>query len=489
MKRRSTPPVASTLLEAMRAIGYSFETAVADLVDNSITAHAGMVELSFSPFDEPFISVRDDGHGMTPGELFEAMRHGSKSPLAVRAVRDLGRFGLGLKTASLSQCRRLTVVSKQAEVICGAEWNLDEVIAADGDWALLELENDDVMTVPGVDRLMATSRGTLVVWRCLDRALAGESDSVKALQDHVDRTRAHLALVFHRYMEGPSPALTIFINGMKVVPVDPFLRSRKGRQSLPPELLVIDDQRVLVEAHILPHVSKLTPQEIAEAGGEEGLRRNQGFYVYRNRRLIVWGTWFRLVKQEEMTKLARVIVDIPNSLDHLWSLDIKKSAAHPPEQVRQGLRRIVDRIAERSRRVYTFRGNASRTSDVVRGWQRLELRNGRFRYKLNREHDLFNALRQVVPEAELPLLERFIQMVEESFPYESVYTDMAAEKVPALADHEEEVEERLRDTAMRLLQAFAGIPGARQATLERLHLLEPFCRHAEVTRKLQEELA
>lgn len=487
MKGLFTPPVASTLLEAMRAIGYSFESAVADLVDNSIAAECSVVDMTFSPFDEPFVALTDDGRGMARAELIEAMRHGSRSPLVTRDVRDLGRFGLGLKTASLSQCRRLTVVSKQGDDICGAEWDLDEV-ARTGDWSLLELEPADIPAVPAIESLLSRKRGTLVVWRSLDRALAGESDHVRALQNHVDRTRGHLALVFHRFAEGQTPHLRLTINGMAVAPLDPFLRSRKGRQTLPTETVIVDGQRVVVEAHILPHLSKLTQAEIAQAGGEEGLRRNQGFYVYRNLRLIAWGTWFRLAKQEEMTKLARVIVDIPNTLDHLWSLDIKKSSAHPPEKVRQALRQIVDRIADRSRRVYSYRGTTSLEKGIVPGWNRVELRAGRFQYTVNRDHDLFGALRLAVPESSAALLERFAQMVEESFPYDAVYADMASEKQPAVDDSYEQIEDRLKDMAARLLDALKDLPDARNATLERLPTLEPFCRHPELARKIKESL-
>lgn len=487
MKCIPTPPVASTLLESMRAIGYSFEAAAADLIDNSLSAGARNVDLYFPPSGEPYAAILDDGRGMCRLELMEAMRHGSRSPLAPRSRDDLGRFGLGLKTASLSQARRLTVVSKRDGHVCGAEWNLDEV-ARRGDWALLELEQEDLDTVPLIQTLHSRAAGTLVIWRALDRALAGESALLRALQDHMDRTRAHVALVFHRFMEAQPAPVMITINGLAVVPLDPFLRSRKGRQTLPTETFAIDGHVVQVEAHILPHLSKLSATEIAEAGGSDGLRRNQGFYVYRNRRLIIWGTWFRLARQEEMTKLARVIVDVPNSLDHLWSLDVKKSAAHPPEQVRQGLRQIVDRIAERSRRVHTFRGAPTQDDGVIRGWQRLELRGGRFQYRINRDHDLLVGLRRAIDEPDGPLFERAVQMLEESFPYDAVYADMAADRLPSTDEAPGELLERLSDMAARLLGALEGVPEARKATLDRLHLLEPFCRHPEITARIRETL-
>lgn len=484
MRKRYTPPLAPTLLEAMRAMGYSFETALADIIDNSIAAAATKVDVTFSSASAAYVAISDNGTGMNADQVFAAMRHGSRNPQQERHSDDLGRFGLGMKTASLSQCRRMTVVSSCHGQITGAAWDLDDC----ADWMLLELDPQDIDAIPHVTPLRKQESGTLVVWRNLDRALAGESNSENALMGLMDRARDHLALVFHRFLQGTSPALKITINGLPVRALDPFLMNAKGRQALPPETLQVENDTVRVEAHILPHVSKLSAQEIALAGGEEGLRRNQGFYVYRSRRLITWGTWFRLAKQEEMTKLARVMVDIPNTLDHLWSLDVKKSAAHPPEKVRQGLSRIVERIADRSRRVYTFRGNRGWDADLVPAWKRLELRDRNVRYEVNRQHDLFGALRREVPEHAAPLLERFVQMIEESFPFDAVYADMASDRRTAPLEKADEVEDRLMEIAGHLLAALASSPDARNAMLERLHLLEPFNRHPEMTTKIKEKL-
>jgi hypothetical protein len=275
---------------------------------------------------------------------------------------------------------------------------------------------------------------------------------------------------------------------MPVAPLDPFLRQRPGRQVMPPEVLEVMGDRVSVEAHILPHISKLTSEEIAQAGGEEGLRRNQGFYVYRNLRLVVWGTWFRLARQEEMTKLARVIVDVPNTLDHLWSLDVKKSTAHPPEIIRQSLRQIVDRIADRSRRVYTFRGNTTASTGSVPAWHRIEHRGGRFQYIVNREHAAVVALRQVLSEENGPLLERFIQIVEENFPFDAAYADMAADRQPTIGHSAHELEESLRDAAYRILIALEGAPELRASTLANLETLEPFSRHPAIAARIKESL-
>jgi hypothetical protein len=483
------PPVAETLLEAMRAVGYSFETAVADILDNSITALATNIDVSFSPYDEPYVAILDNGRGMDADELRIAMRHGSTSSLLERSSTDLGRFGLGLKTASLSQCRCLTVVSLKSGDIVGARWDLDAVIRHKS-WALLELDQADFDLVPLIDKLRQLQSGTIVVWQSLDRIFEGESQQDRALQDKIDDARNHLGLVFHRFLEGATdrPRLTIRINNLHVTAADPFLRGCEGGQTLPPEHLSIHGHRVYVEAYILPHISRLSAEQIERAGGDDGLRRNQGFYVYRNFRLITWGTWFRLAKQEEMSKLARVIVDVPNALDHLWKLDIKKSSAHPPEEVRKELHRIVERIADRSKRVYTHRGRKTTAPGAIHAWDRIEHRSGKIAYKINREHDLFNAVRSAMPEAHGRLLERFVQSLEELFPFDALYADMAGERRMTDEESGSDLEDSLTEMAQLMLDAFGRGSEEARKLRERLHLLDPFSKHRELTSRIMERL-
>ena len=140
MKTMDMPPYAPTLIESTRAIGYSLEAAVADIIDNSIAAGARNVDLFFFPIDGAYIAVLDDGAGMNTDELNSAMQYGSKNPNVERDANDLGRFGLGLKTASLSQCRCLSVITKQGERIEGRRWDLDHVAQAES-WSLLDLNS------------------------------------------------------------------------------------------------------------------------------------------------------------------------------------------------------------------------------------------------------------------------------------------------------------------------------------------------------------
>jgi len=423
------PPSASDLLESMRAIGYSFESAIADLIDNSLSADAHRIEIHFSPYDHPYVAVLDDGLGMSPGEVTSAMRHGSRDPRLLRDPRDLGRFGLGLKTASLSQCRRLTVVSLKNGNLSARRWDLDYV-ARRKDWMLLQLSDAEIQKLPLLDELRAQSHGTVVVWEHFDRLVADGTQLERAFGNRFDLARAHLSLVFHRFLNPPAgtPAVKISINRNPLQAIDPFLSAHKATQILPTEQFKIGHETVIVRPFLLPHISKLTAADLELAGGEEGLRRNQGFYVYRNRRLISWGSWFRLVRQEELTKLARVQVDISNTLDHLWQLDIKKSKAYPPESLREGLKQIIDRITDGSRRVYTYRGR--RTPDpIIRAWERTVERGGVV-YRINREHPLVAALESISSQQESSLLTEFLKVVEETLPFDAVYADMAAERRP-----------------------------------------------------------
>lgn len=417
------PPYAPTLIESTRAIGYSLETAVADIIDNSIAAGAQNVDIFFFPINGAYIAILDNGCGMNCDEINSAMQYGSKNPSDVRDAKDLGRFGLGLKTASLSQCRKLTVVSKQGENIEARRWDIDHVTGC-GTWSLLILENDDCSQIPHMTDLMKCSSGTLIVWQSLDRLKVGEIKFEESLGRKIDTVREHLALVYHRYLEGEAGLLklTIRINGAKVCARDPFL-SKKSIQAMDDETIIIHGEKIIVRPYILPHLSKLGAEEINELGGKEGLRRQQGFYIYRNKRLLVWGTWFRMMRQGEMSKLARIRVDIPNALDELWTLDIKKSSAIPPAEVRASLRSIIDKMAEKSKKTWTYRGKRETRDDISHIWNRLKTRHGGYVYEINRDHPLAAEIVETHPEikAELSMLFR---QIETGIPLNALYLDL-----------------------------------------------------------------
>lgn len=478
-------PHAPSFIESMRAVGYSLESAIADIVDNSISADARQVRIEFRPFDEPYVAILDDGRGMTSDELTQAMRHGGRNPLEERSPFDLGRFGLGLKTASLSQCRKLTVVTLMNGILSALCWDLDLVVKRE-DWVLWRPDNDEeVKSLPHVKDLLHQGKGTVVIWQDLDRLAAGELSVSNALGFKMDRVRDHLSQVFHRYLAGEAGLhkLNILVNNVPVQTIDPFLSSHKGTQKLYEDTFTVDGQTIRVQPYILPHITKLSPEELRLAGGEEGLRRNQGFYVYRNKRLIIRGTWFRLARAEELTKLARVIVDIPNSLDHLWTLDIKKSAAYPPEVVRRNLARTVQKISERSRKTYTFRGRVTKNDGLVHAWSRIEGRVG-VSYCINRNHPVVKTLEGSMDDDQRQLFLSFLNIMETTYPADALYADIAS-------DRTREIEplnmKALKNLASQILDSIP-LPDDRSALLNSLNLIEPFSSYPEVSEKIIKEM-
>ena len=336
------PPRASSLVESLRDMGYSLRTALADVIDNSITAGAGSIRLFADTHHvSPAIGILDDGAGMSQDELFEAMRPGTKSPLEIRSTTDLGRFGLGLKTASFSQCRRLTVVTRQDSAVSCATWDLDTV--SDRDRWVVEVP-DGPEAVRWSERL--EGNGTLVVWEKLDRLVGpGRPEDRRDLVRQLDEAATHVEFVFHRFLSGrEGKRLAITMNDRELRPFDPFHSNHPATQHHQEELISLDGVEIRIWPVTLPHHDKVTADEWRKYAGPEGYVSNQGFYLYRNRRLIVHGTWFRLARQLELTKLARVGIDIPNTLDAEWKIDVRKASAQPPAPVRERLRRIIERI-------------------------------------------------------------------------------------------------------------------------------------------------
>lgn len=418
----SLPPRASSLTESMRDIGYSLETAVADIIDNSIAANTSEVSIRFDfESSSPRLCIIDNGRGMTSDELIDAMRHGSKHPRETRSADDLGRFGLGLKTASFSQCRRLTVVSSQNKKLAAATWDLDTVSEKD-EWVLGILEPAEIAALPYISELGAT--GTMVLWEKLDRLCDNATPSKELLYEKIELVDRHLALVFHRFLSGDVKGrkLEIKMNGHAVEAFDPFCLSNKATQLLSEEICRVRSHEVRIQPYILPHHSKLSPRENDYYQTRSEFVSNQGVYVYRNNRLMAWGNWFRLVPKGEATKLARVRIDFPNALDELWTIDIKKSRAYPPQQVKDTLRQVLNRIVEQSTRVHTGRGRKLFDENPEPCWTRYA-EHGGVHYAVNKDHPVITSFQQMLEPDQQRLFQEVLTVVEDSMPIEAIYSD------------------------------------------------------------------
>lgn len=463
-KAHHLPPSAASLTASLRDLGYSLETAIADLIDNSISADSTDIQI-FCDMSRsvPVLVIADNGRGMTEGEVIAAMRHGATDPRKERGPKDLGRFGLGLKTASFSQCRRLTLVSTVNGEQAGAEWNLSR-IEEDDDWFIAVLDSDEIAAQPFLETLGET--GTLVIWRDLDRLFedgAGQKRD-EIVNEKLVVVERHLSLVFHRFLSGEVKSrrkLTIRINGHPVAAFDPFCRKNEATQMLREEKVWIGDVAVVMQPYILPHHSRLSASEFDYYQDRSDFISNQGAYVYRNGRLMVWGDWFRLVPKGEATKLARVQIDFPNSLDEAWTIDIKKSRARPPHAVRDRLRQIISQITARSVTVHRGRGQKLFQESLAPLWERYTDHSG-IRFAINAEHPLIASLGARLSLADAASLHVLLDSVAAALPVEMIYSDYSThprEMSQAAADKDQALD-RLKSLKQVLYGEGAGDPRA-----------------------------
>lgn len=487
----SMPPLPSALIASLRNIGYTIETALADIIDNSITACSSKISVRFLWNNgEPWVAIADDGHGMTGDYLQTAMRFGSTSPVELRDKNDLGRFGLGMKTASISQCRRVTVCSKCNGMLHACEWDIDRISNDPSTgWVLGVMNSENIATDSHLmtlaeEFLKVSNNGTIVLWRALDATLAGTEnvDSERKFSEMMDHARKHLETVFHRFLspELGYKAVKIDFNNSNLIGFNPFGPAIPARQELQIEKIFIDGEEIIIQPYVLPHRNKVSSEEYELYGGDAGYFQNQGFYVYRNRRLIVNATWFKLIKKEEMNKLIRVKIDIPNSLDHIWGINVNKSQVIPPEIVRKQLKNIISRITNRGQKVYKRRATELINRKIVTVWKR-EVREGRITYSINHEHPLLSDIMNQVPHELRQSLETSFRMIADSFPYDVCYIDIACDEVDVQHENDEVVTrvlcqqmidalKRCDFTGEELKKRLVGteIPGATQQLIDEL---------------------
>lgn len=473
-------PDPKNLIHALRDIGYTLETALADLIDNSIAAKASEVHIHFS-FDlhNSYISIVDNGFGMNEDELKNAMVLGSFDPLLTRKQEDLGRFGLGLKTASFSQASKLTVVSKQTNNrIYGRCWDLDHV-AETRRWEVQLLDSDQICKVPKIE--MLDGSGTLILWEKLDRLIdeTGKRDPEDVFLEKIDNARKHLGLVFHRYLSGEAgiKKLSIFINGDPVESINPFEGAGKH---FPEETI----GKIKIQPYLLPHQNKTTVQQYKKLAGEDGYLKSQGFYVYRNARLMIHGTWFRLAKQTEATKLARVRIDLPNSEDFSWSIDVKKSRAAPPEAIKAELKRTIEKITSSSTRVYKNRGARISKKGYVPIWTEQHIHNKK-NYKINYENPLINSLLSSLDKGTQRKVKEILSIVESTLPLDSIFADLATE--PENVAQDEIAPEQLKDYAEQYWSIMGTMGNNFEAIAQKFKQTEPFSRFPDFCESFIEE--
>jgi hypothetical protein len=327
-------PDPKRMIEGLRDTGYEFETSMADVIDNSIAAEATMVnvkiELDFR--GKIRIAIADNGIGMSREKLIQAMKYGSEER---ENPESLGKFGLGMKTASTAFCRKLSVVSKDSGTAEAkmATWDLDHV-GATNRWDLLVSDEPDSEAIDHLNSIAPDHSGTVVIWEKIDRLMKAYDNPTgaharRALESKVLDLREHLALVYQRFLD-PSDSrarnLKIVVNDAEVVAWDPFMKDYSdlvAEQTVEVQTPSGKNTKFVVRAYILPRSEEFPSADLAKLAKTSPNR--QGIYIYRENRLLVAATWLRLFKIETHFQLLRVEFSFNHELDEAFHLDIKKS--------------------------------------------------------------------------------------------------------------------------------------------------------------------
>lgn len=477
-KKIKNIPSPDILMNSLRSIGYSFKTAIADIIDNSISADAKSIWIDFPSYssDDLYITILDDAIGMDDATLFNAMKYGSERD--EYGEKDLGRFGVGLKSASLSQCRVLTVMSKYEDKVHAYRWDLDEVLHSK-EWECLKLDEDEIIECPNYEKFNALSQGTMVIWQNFDiAAQKSNGHSYEYLSEKLDECESHLCLIFHRFMNRSVAPVFFYINDRQLTGLDPFLegspthkRNPKTDEGKPVEISVKyyekdteKQARIKVQTFILPHQDDLTKNDIEALGGIEALKDDQVFFVYRNDRLIIYGTWFRLSSKSvnaELYKYGRIKVDIPNKLDSLWDIDIKKQNAVIPKQIVNLLRKSVMKVCTTSKEKTGRRVKLNDGENEEQIWIKTPSRTGKDVFSINHNSPFVQQCLDNFEDGERARIFRMLDAISASIPFDDIYVSVCNK------NQERELSEDKEDSLVLLaVEQFNSIKKMRQCTDE-----------------------
>lgn len=472
------------LLDALRGIGYTIETAIADLIDNSIAADAKTVFINFKwKGVDSYITIVDDGGGMSNDELIDAMNLAQKGVYHERNPKDLGRFGLGLKTASFSQCKTLTVYSRKANKTSCYRWDLDKLAQSpiDGLFLLIGANNPNLQEFKDLEKQV---HGTVVLLENLDRVVTS-GFTYDRYCNVADKVSKHLSMVFHRFID--EGKLRLIFDGKEIKSWNPFPSLTSTMKF--PEIKIGKKNHITAQGFVLPHKEFIPDKNIYLAmGGEKGWITQQGFYIYRNKRLLVAGSWLGLGNpkpwiKDELHGLARIKIDITNEDDFEWSIDVKKSSATPPADCKLRLERLGYSIRERARNVYVHRGKGGggkQLSNFEFAW--IKEKN---HYRINKQHSIISDMLKNSG-AYRKIIENLLEIIEESVPVQRIWLD-SAENEP----FESATESEITDAMVGIIEdAFIRILKDKKFSIEQTisHLLhiEPFNLYPEIINKIAE---
>jgi hypothetical protein len=447
--RISNPPTAEALMEGSRSIGnYDLAAALGDLIDNSITAEANTISLICDyNAKEPIVLIKDNGNGMTKDELILAMRPASTNPLDDRDEDDLGRFGWGLKSASFSQARKLTVASKKNDKICAGIWDLDDI----KNFEMELLSHEDAVFHLEEFGEELKNNGTIIIWQKCDRLSDNYQIDQAEFNQKIMDASAKTSLTFHRFLDGTlNKKITLYLNGLEIKGYDPFLKNHSATQAVHSEAIDYGEfGEINITPYILPHYSKLDTQTIEQIEGQEGLVRNQGFYVYRNNRLIIHGTWFGIFKHGELSDLIRVKIDIPNTMDNIWQISIDKKDAKLPQNLKLRLKKKLASLHIKSKKVYKRRSTAVPITAASHAWSKSK-KNGVIKFEISRDNELVENLIDDLQDVDAAKLEFLLKFIEQMLPISSIISSET--EADTIISQEEKIPDKAIEMAEHIIE-------------------------------------
>ncbi|WP_286936922.1 MULTISPECIES: ATP-binding protein [unclassified Pseudoalteromonas] len=365
-------PVPDFLIKSISEQGYSLEAAIADLIDNSVSARSDAIQVLVDSETEPFqLFLADNGDGMTQGELIHNMQFPSSSPDGNRSLADLGRFGLGLKAASFSQTRKFTVLSRKRgdKKYFGLTWDVEHLVKTKK-WELLvnsevevnKLLNDfNNLNQDFNGEISDFSPNTIVIWSGLYKfeKYLKEHNRKKALnREIVQNTTEHLGIVFHRFLDNPVQPLTIRVNNSHIKPFNPFPENQQSLRKLEFRQKDFGHDNIKLEGFVLPSFSIKESQQLGNdwTTPNKSLLDMEGVYIYRSNRLIIYGGWNGLIRKSPRLQLARLRVDIGNKADHLLHLNVAKSQVIIPHDLIKAFKGYIEELTSEAEKEFYNRG-------------------------------------------------------------------------------------------------------------------------------------
>jgi hypothetical protein len=332
------------VINALLNAGYTFESSISDIVDNSLDAEATDVQVIIERDDRKSenaierILIVDNGKGMPEAVLENALTLGSVND--GRKSNHHGIYGVGLKLATLAHCNRVIICTKEksaSALVMGFEYDAN---LAEAPLNLLRLNLESYLEHPEINAI-TKNHGTAVIMEKF-RASILQDENYGQIDDLVQGVRRHLSLHFHRFLDEKSEkflniSVTQIVAGsdktqrtqIGIFPIDPFNYKLSATEGYPKEVIVKLNPykpELKLKLHIWPPDYRDEAFEIPGVGSV----RAQGLYIYRNNRLICRKDWPGNQNVRKELSLARIEIDLPIELEEEFNLVFSKSQINIP---------------------------------------------------------------------------------------------------------------------------------------------------------------